>query len=79
MPHTDLRDYYVSLRRGKRTALLAGPFETHSEALAYVGRAVKLAHELDPWAWFDAHGTCSLPRVSGNPPGKLNKLLGFEP
>jgi hypothetical protein len=77
MPHTEPRDYYVSLRRGKRTALLAGPFKTHTEALATVDRAVKMANELDQWAWFDAFGTMSLPRDAGNPIGRLNDRLGI--
>jgi hypothetical protein len=77
MPHTEPRDYYVSLRRGSRTALLAGPFATHTEALAMVDTAVKLANELDQWAWFDPFGTMSLPRAANNPVGKLNDRLGI--
>ena len=38
MPRTDTLDYYVSLIRGDRTALLAGPFDTHTEALGWVAR-----------------------------------------
>lgn len=78
MPHTEPRDYYVSLRRGARTALLAGPFDTHTEALAMVDRAVKLANDLDQWAWFDPFGTMSLPRYPWNPKGKLNSKLGLD-
>lgn len=79
MPHTEPRDYYVSLRRGDRTALLAGPFETHTEALAMVTRAKDEAERVDARAFWDAHGTCSLPRVAGNPAGKLNERLGVVP
>ena len=71
------RDYYVTLQRGSSTAWLAGPFATHDEALAMVDRAVKHANELDEWAHFDLFGTCSLPRVAGNPIGKLNSQLGL--
>lgn len=79
MPHTEPRDYYVNLRRGKRTALLVGPFETHTEALSMVAVAVKKANELDPWVHFDRFGTMSLLRSSTNPYGKLNALLGIVP
>jgi hypothetical protein len=72
------RDYYVTLQRGSRTAWLAGPFATHFDALIAVDRAVKLANEIDQWAWFDPFGTCSLPRTAGNPKGKLNLQLGLD-
>ena len=72
---TEVRDYYVTLQRGSRTAWLAGPFATHFDALVAVDRAVKLANELDPRSWFDPFGTCSLPRNAGNPIGKLNSQL----
>jgi hypothetical protein len=65
------------MRRGKRTALLAGPFVTHTEALATVDRANAKACEVDQWAWFDLFGTMSLPRSATNPIGKLNALLGI--
>lgn len=79
MPHTEPRDYYVSLRRGERTALLAGPFATHAEALATVDRAVAEANAIDDRAWFDPFGTCSLPRDAKNPIGKLNSRLRILP
>ena len=77
MPHTERRDYYVTLRRGTKTAFLAGPFQTHTEALAWVDRATDRANEVDPFAWFDAFGTASLPFKASNPVGKLNKDLGI--
>jgi hypothetical protein len=80
MPRTDalcVFDYYVSLKRGVRTAFIAGPFATHTEALAMVNKAVALANELDPWSHFDAYGTCSLPHAVGNPIGLLNERLGI--
>ena len=83
MCRTDALDYYVSLRRadpaGTRTALLAGPFATHTEAIAMVGRAKDEAERCDPRAFWDAHGTCSLPRDAANPAGKLNGRLGVVP
>lgn len=69
------RDYFVSLRRGERTALLAGPFATHAEALGLVDRATDEANRVDPWAHFDAFGTCSLPAPSGYV-GTLNRQCG---
>lgn len=69
-------DYYVTMIRGNRTAFLAGPFKTHTEALAAVPGARDLACEVDPRAWWDAFGTSSLPRAPGNPVGKLNSRLG---
>jgi hypothetical protein len=84
MPRTDILDYYVSLRRsapgGKfRTALLAGPFATHTEALSMVKAAKNDASRLDAWTDFDAFGTMSLPRNIANPVGKLNERLGVVP
>lgn len=74
-----MRDYYVSLRRGERTALLAGPFATHAEALALVQRAAAEAEKVDPRTFWDPHGTCSLPYAATNPYGKLNQRLGIVP
>lgn len=70
-----MRDYYVTMIRGKRTAWLAGPFATHGEALALVPAARQLASQIDPWSDFDAFGTASLPKCDGNPIGKLNSRL----
>jgi hypothetical protein len=83
MPRTDALDYYVSLRRatsqGTQTALLAGPFTTHTEALAMVRRAADEAERTDPRTFWDPIGTCSLPRDASNPYGKLNQRLGVLP
>lgn len=59
------RVFYVSMKRGQhrvRNAILLGPYETHQEALDNVRRGERLAHQADPWADFDAFGTCSAPR-----------------
>ncbi len=76
MPRTDRRDYYVSLIRGKRVALLAGPFATHTDALATVDAAREAAYAVDSRTWFDLIGTSSLPYLSTNPCGKLNQQIG---
>ena len=79
MPRTDILDYYVSIVRHKRRGLLAGPFATHTEALAAVDKARNEACEVDQWAWFDLFGTCSLPRDLANPMGTLNQRIGIVP
>lgn len=77
MPRTDIRDYYVSIIRDGRKGLLAGPFATHTEAIANVSAARNEAYKVDPWSWFDLFGTCSLPRDAKNPKGTLNKIMGL--
>lgn len=72
-----MRDYYVTMIRGKRTAWLAGPFRTHKEALAKVEAATTLAIKIDPWAHFDAFGTASLETGSGVV-GVLNAKIGVD-
>lgn len=79
MSRTDRRDFYVSLVRDGRTALLAGPFTEHTDALANVDPAYREACSVDPWCDFDARGTCSLPYAPTNPYGKLNRRLGIVP
>ena len=79
LPRTDIRDYYVSIVRDKRRGLLAGPFATHTEALAAVDKARNEACDVDPRAWWDLFGTCSLPRDLANPMGVLNTRLGVSP
>lgn len=74
---TEPRDYFVSIvRSSTQRGLLTGPFATHTEALAHVDEARRIACELDEWAWFDAFGTCSLPKGSGKV-GKLNSRMGI--
>lgn len=80
MPHTDARDYFVSIIRGdslatRRTGLLAGPFPTHTAALEMVEPAKAEAHRVDAWTDFDRFGTMSLPKGSGRR-GVLNDRLG---
>ena len=73
--------FYVSMIReagtkAQRVALLAGPFDTHDEALALVDRATNLAFEVDPWSGFDAFGTVRM-KDEYRKPGVLNARLGI--
>lgn len=72
---TDLKAYYVTMIRGKRTAFLLGPFAIHADALALVETACNEAYRIDPWSWFDLFGTSSILWTSNLPRGKLNYLL----
>lgn len=69
--------YYVTLRRGSRTAWLAGPFATLPDAVRTVDAAVAEAERVDSMTAFDAHGTARLERPAGLtlPAGKLNDRL----
>jgi hypothetical protein len=68
--------YYVTLRRGQRTAFLAGPFDTKDEAERMVQPAVAEAAEVDPFTHFDLHGTARV-EAARLPLGKLNTRLGL--
>ncbi len=61
--------YYVSIIRAKKRGLLLGPYASHDEALARVAEGRKMATAVDPWADFDAFGTC---RINSN---KLPKSI----
>lgn len=69
-------DWFVALRRGARTALLAGPFASQAEAEALVDAAVALANAADPWSHFDVFGTLSM-SAGGQWRGKFNAELGL--
>jgi hypothetical protein len=51
------RFFYVSVIDGKRRALLAGPYDTHDEALALVEQVRRKAYDIDPKSHFYAFGT----------------------
>lgn len=74
-----MRDYYVSMIRDSRYALMAGPFATHEEALQMVDPVRKEASRHDPFCDFDAFGTCSKPRDINNKMGWLNVWIGAKP
>lgn len=71
-------NYYVSVRDGKRSAFLLGPYENdHATALTMVNAAAQLAYELDPKAAFYAFGTARVDLDEEASPGRLNKY--FDP
>lgn len=71
-----IRRYYVTVKRDVRTGWLAGPYETHQEALDKVDVVSAIARKLDPWCDFDAFGTSSIERfVNVFPVGVLNSHL----
>ena len=76
---SEARDYYVSMLRDKKYALMAGPFLSHDEALSFVDPVRKEASRLDPRSDFDAFGTCSLLRHRDNKMGRLNVYVGAKP
>jgi len=47
---SEARDYYVSMIRNSRYALMAGPFATHAEALQMVDPVKKEASRHDPFS-----------------------------
>ena len=74
------RKYYVTMRRdGKANAAwLAGPYDTHEQALAQVDTARKHAEDLDPRAVFDSFGTASYEADEGkHHAGILNDRMGL--
>lgn len=80
-----MKGFYVDLVRGKRVALLAGPFPSEEVARKYERAAVQKAHEIDQWAWFDPFGVMSIdlakfPEFKGKlPVGKLNDQIEIDP
>jgi len=55
------REFFVSVIDGERVAYLAGPFETHDDAIFAVPAARRKAGRLDSRAVWYAFGTCSAP------------------
>lgn len=58
--------YYVSVIDGTRTALVAGPFDTHAESLAQVEPEREKWYKLDPKSHWYAWGTARV-RDDKNP------------
>jgi hypothetical protein len=79
LPAGQSRKFYASVYRdGQGFRMLAGPFDTHEEALAHVDAARTKAHEVDRKSAFDAFGTSSYVTKDGeHVPGILNGHLGL--
>jgi hypothetical protein len=56
------RVFYVTVLDAKRRGFLLGPYDTHQEARAHVGRGRDLACASNLQAHFYGYGTCSAPR-----------------
>ena len=63
--------YYVTMIRGRRVAWLAGPYDTHAEALERVDEAKRRACEINCWHDFDEFGTA---RTTRNITTKFGKM-----
>ena len=77
-PSTKQGNFYVTVIRGSRVALLLGPFENdHAAALRMVEPVRKEAEARDPFMVFDAFGTTGY--FDGtNKPGALNAAFGLS-
>jgi hypothetical protein len=67
--------FYVLAIRQQETVLIAGPFETHEEAIARVADAWQLGWEDDPLQ--DATWTSGRTKSPPFPPGLWNERLGI--
>ncbi len=69
--------FYVTVKDGRRTGWLLGPYATHAEAVAHVGDGRRLARAVDDRAAWYAFGTSRI--CNGHrPPGVLNKMLAAQ-
>jgi hypothetical protein len=79
VPDTRPGNYYVTVRDGGRTGLLAGPFvNDHAAALAMVDAAMKVACELHAPGYFFSYGTARMPSDVFRP-GTVNAWLVLPP
>ena len=65
--------YYVSCVDYDRYWLMAGPYQTHAEALADKDKVYTIAEETDPRSIWKAWGTCRV-KEGELKPGVLNKF-----
>ena len=72
---TDHECFYVSIVDGRRFNVVAGPFQTHQEALDTVDKAIEAGYKVDPKSWFYSWGTVKM--KNGYQEGILNKQLGI--
>jgi hypothetical protein len=69
------KGYYVTAVDGPRCWRLAGPYDTHAEALAAVDRVREICVKSEPWSHFYAFGTA---KIASRKLGSVTKagLLG---
>jgi len=67
-----MKKFYVSAIDGSKKYIIAGPFETHSRALAMVEPVRNRAYEINAKAWFMFWGTCSSETVIKTPLGTFD-------
>ena len=63
--------YYVVAAAGKRYSLLAGPYQTHGEAVAVLDKVRRVAYRINPMTVFYTFDTCRL--IGYNKPGLFNR------
>lgn len=59
------REYFVSLHRDTRTALIDGPYATQDEAAEAMPGARAFVRAADPWTDFDTLGVASIEDYHG--------------
>lgn len=71
--------FYVTIRRGAQTGLLAGPFTTSAAATDNVAAVRDAATAVDPAAHFDGFGVSQVTPKPGRsfPAGRLNAQVGL--
>jgi hypothetical protein len=71
--------FYVVIKNGQRSGLLAGPFDTREQADDMVDPTRAEAEKIDPMAHFMEFGTVSARSIHGvgTPYGRLNAKLGL--
>lgn len=81
--HPDPRPgyYYCTVMDGPNYALLAGPYDSHQDALDNLPKAKQIAQQVDAKAVFYAFGTARIERNATviRPAGVLNTEMGLLP
>lgn len=78
-PETENMVHYVTVRDGRRTGFLLGPFRSRRDAEAHVDTVRAEASTLDSRTCFHGFGTARVTLKPGAKPkpGRLNARLGF--
>jgi hypothetical protein len=74
-----MKDFYVYVRSGARTAFPVGPFADKESADAFVEPMQRYAAErIDPMTRFFEWGTAGVPRVGQPHLGPFNSKVGYQ-